>query len=313
MLANEHTARSLRLTEHIISMNASHYTVWLFRFATLTALGASIPEELAWVNTVALEKLKNYQIWNHRQLLLDHHLPRIADDSSAIEEFAKSEATFLARILAEDEKNYHVWSYRQHLVRKLAGIARVAGVLESDSKGLNEAQKASFLASEIQAVEKLIDGDVRNNSAWSHRFFLVFSDPTASTPGSHSTEADPAIPASIIDREVAFAQEKVKLAPQNQSPWNYLRGVLIKGNRKLASVEDFTAGFVGNLGEGDEEVKSTHAVDLLAEIYAEKGDKEMAVKYLTRLAEKWDRIRKGYWEWRMKTVMEGPETVAAAA
>jgi protein farnesyltransferase/geranylgeranyltransferase type-1 subunit alpha len=53
-------------------------------------------------------------------------------------------------------------------------------------------------------------------------------------------------------------------------------------------------------GEESEDVLSTHALDLLAEIYAEKGDKERADLSLRRLGMKWDRIRVGYWEWRRK-------------
>jgi protein farnesyltransferase/geranylgeranyltransferase type-1 subunit alpha len=75
--------------------------------------------------------------------------------------------------------------------------------------------------------------------------------------------------------------------------------VLVKGGRKLAEVEGFVKEFVQDVGEdGKEEVRSSHALDLLAEIYAEKGDKELATTCLRRLGEKWDPIRYGYWEWR---------------
>ncbi len=76
---------------------------------------------------------------------------------------------------------------------------------------------------------------------------------------------------------------------------------MVKGGRKLSTVEAFTAQFVTDLGnEEKEDVRSTHALDLLAEIYAEKGEKDKADACLTRLAEKWDRVRAGYWEWRRK-------------
>ncbi|KAL2262705.1 hypothetical protein VTK26DRAFT_356 [Humicola hyalothermophila] len=284
MQAKEHSPRCLRLTEHIIAMNPSHYTVWLYRAAIVFALKLPIPDEIEWLNGVALENLKNYQIWHHRHLLVENYFPSIASDPSAIAAFAASERAFLRDILAEDTKNYHVWSYRSYLVGKL---------------GL----WASADADELRAVEAMLDDDVRNNSAWSHRFFLVFSDPAHSTPGKAATEPDDRVPPAVVDREVEYAKAKIRLAPQNQSAWNYLRGVLVKGGRKLASVEDFASGFVRGLGaeaEGEEDVESTHALDLLAEIYAEKGDKEKADLSLRRLGEKWDRIRLGYWEWRRK-------------
>lgn len=68
-----------------------------------------------------------------------------------------------------DAKNYHVWSYRQWLVRRF----------ELWDQG------------ELEATEKLIDEDVRNNSAWNHRFFLV----SGSKPPKIEDKA-------VVDREI---------------------------------------------------------------------------------------------------------------
>ena len=283
MTSKEYSPRCLRLTEHVISMNPAHYTVWLYRFSIVSALGLPFDEEIAWLNEVSLEHLKNYQIWHHRRLLIDHYYPTLSDNPEEVAQLARSERRFIATMLAEDAKNYHVWSYRQYLVPKLG----------------------MFGDEELQSTEALIKEDVRNNSAWSHRFFLVFSDPAHATPGSHSTEHDPKVPSEIIDREVKYALHKIMLAPQNQSPWNYLKGVLVKGGRPLSSIEEFVGQFVKDIGvEDSENVKSTHALDLLAEIYAEKGEDEKADLCLRRLSEKWDRIRAGYWEWRRTTLKE---------
>lgn len=288
MAKKEYSPRCLQLTQHIISMNPAHYTVWLYRFSIAQALAVPIPDEIAWLNEVSLENLKNYQIWHHRRLLMDHHFPSIASDPEAVAALARSEQEFLTQILAEDTKNYHVWSYRQYMVPKL-GI---------------------FGDTEVQAAEVLIDEDVRNNSAWSHRFFVVFSDPAHSTPESLPTEHDAAVPAEIVDREIRYAQDKILLAPQNQSPWNYLRGVLAKGGRKTRSVEEFVRQFVQNVGaaeteaEKQEKVTSTHALELLAEVHAEKGEGAEADLCLRRLGEKWDRIRLGYWQWRRQVLKE---------
>ncbi|KAK4162781.1 hypothetical protein QBC43DRAFT_345631 [Cladorrhinum sp. PSN259] len=292
MQAKEYSERCIRLTEYIIGLNPSHYTVWLYRAANLFALKLPILDEFEWLNAVALENLKNYQIWHHRHLLVENYYPTIEGDAEAVEKFAIKERDFLKTILDEDTKNYHVWSYRSYLVGKL---------------------KQWGNGDELQAIEEMIDADVRNNSAWSHRFFLVFSNPDHATVGLAASEVDPKIPKELIDREVEYAQEKILLAPQNQSGWNYLRGVLVKGGRKFGSVEEFAKQFVDKLGgdvdddhDGAEVVKSTHALDMLAEIYAEKGDKAKADLCLTRLAEKWDRIRDGYWQWRRQALKEVP-------
>lgn len=277
MAKKEYSPRCLLLTEHIISMNPAHYTVWLYRFSIVQAMRISIPDEIEWLNQVSLENLKNYQIWHHRRLLMDHYYPSIEEDEDEKAKLAKSEEAFLAQILAQDTKNYHVWSYRQYLVPKLGLFGEL----------------------ELRATEALIDEDVRNNSAWSHRFFIVFSDPANATPGSLSTEHDPKVPADIIDREVKYAEEKILLAPQNQSPWNYLRGVLVKGGRKVGTARELAERFVSDLGvEASEKVTSSHALEFLADIYAEKGESDKADLCLRRLGEKWDRIRLGYWEWK---------------
>lgn len=282
MAKKEYSPRCLRLTQDIISMNPAHYTVWLYRFSIVQALNIPLPEEIEWLNQVSLENLKNYQIWHHRRLLLEHYFPTIQSSPDKLAELAKSEQEFLTRILAEDTKNYHVWSYRQYMVPKLD----------------------IFGETEIQAADNLINQDVRNNSAWSHRFFVVLSDPKHSTPQALPTQYDPKIPAEIIDREIKYAEDKILWAPQNQSPWNYLRGVLVKSGRKFSTLEEFTSQFVTGLGTEEEKVTSTHGLELLAEIYAEKGETDKADLCLGRLGEKWDRIRLGYWQWKRQMLKD---------
>ncbi|KAM3434133.1 hypothetical protein MY4824_005592 [Beauveria thailandica] len=276
MVDKEHSPRALRLTAHVIALNPAHYTVWLYRFHIIKALELSVPAEITWLNAVALENLKNYQIWHHRQLLLDHYLPLVFSDEAALAALARSETTFLATMLAEDTKNYHVWSYRQYLVRRL------------DLWGPRE----------LGTTQSLIEEDVRNNSAWSHRFFLVFRNPDASTPGCGPAEHDPAVPAAVIARELDYAKEKIGLAPQNQSPWNYLRAVLAKAGRTLASEQALAECLVAGVGTDEESVKSSHALDYLADAYAETGETDKARVCLQRLSEKWDPIREGYWKYR---------------
>lgn len=282
MATKEHSQRVLDLTEHIISMNAAHYTVWLYRASTLFALNADIDQELNWVNEVALEHQKNYQIWHHRQLLIDHLYPGVSSDPTTLQELAESEIDFMTRMFDEDSKNYHVWSYRQYLVRKLN----------------------LFNDAELKSIETLLRTDVRNNSAWSHRFYVVFSDPKNTTPGSRATEHDPKIPDEIIDREIEFSKAATFEAPQNQSPWNYLRGVLRKGGRKLSSQECFASEFVKIPEDGEEDIKSSHALDFLADVWVEEGKVEKADEALKLLGDKYDRIRKNYWDWRRGILKE---------
>jgi len=62
--------------------------------------------------------------------------------------------------------------------------------------------------------------------------------------------------------------------------------------------QEFAAGFVGDVN--GEDVRSTHAVDWLAECYARQGENERAKECLQVLGKKWDPIRKNYWDYRAK-------------
>ncbi|KAK5112913.1 hypothetical protein LTR62_003735 [Meristemomyces frigidus] len=139
MAANEYSDRVLDLTEDLIDMNPAHYTVWLYRARCLFHLDKDLREELEWLNETALEHQKNYQIWHHRNLVVDK-----LDDCTG-------ETVFIAQMFKRDAKNYHVWSYRQWLVRRF-------GLWESG---------------ELEFTEEMLREDVRNNSAWNHRWFVV--------------------------------------------------------------------------------------------------------------------------------------------
>ena len=66
---------------------------------------------------------------------------------------------------------------------------------------------------ELDYIDTLLEQDVRNNSAWNHRYFTVFGQ-----------DPDSPVTSATCDREIQYAQAAISRAPQNQSPWNYLRG-----------------------------------------------------------------------------------------
>lgn len=72
----------------------------LYRAKVLFALGKDLWEEQRFLNEMALKHQKNYQIWHHRQLIME----RINDPTGEVE--------FTASMFEKDSKNYHVWSYR---------------------------------------------------------------------------------------------------------------------------------------------------------------------------------------------------------
>ncbi|KAL8709068.1 MAG: hypothetical protein Q9220_006089 [cf. Caloplaca sp. 1 TL-2023] len=271
MAKNEKSERVMELTAHIIRMNPAHYTVWLYRANVLfdlqkqtqSNLEEDIREELRWLDGISLKHLKNYQIWHHRQTLMTH-----------LSSLPPTELSFLTRMLSKDAKNYHVWSYRQWLVRHF-----------------------SLWDTELPYIETLLVSDVRNNSAWNHRWFVLFGQYVDPSSGKGMDEVGNIVDEDLLDREVEYAKGKIRLAPQNQSPWNYLRGVLRKRGA-LAECKDFAEEFVGDMRVGGEGCRSSHALDFLADCWAEEKEAEKAGLALEMLARRWDPIRKNYWNYR---------------
>ncbi|KAH8428663.1 bifunctional protein farnesyltransferase/protein geranylgeranyltransferase [Aspergillus melleus] len=295
MAANEMSERALKLTEDIISMNPAHYTVWIYRAKIIFALEKDLHEELDWLNRISLKFLKNYQIWQHRQVLMASttHFPTLPP----------KELDFLMDMFAQDSKNYHVWTYRHWLVRRF---------------------QLWDTPRETQDVESLLNADVRNNSAWNHRFMLRFGpradEPDAGMPNSNGPAAEKGqlavVDEDLVDAELEYAKSKILLAPENRSPWSYARGVLRASGRPLSEWKDFARRLVTDkLEDGrlvDVEVKSSHALEWLADVYAEEGEPSPAeaVRMLTLLKEKYDPIRKNYWDYRIKMI-SSPAVAAA--
>ena len=135
--------------------------------------------ELQFCDDLALAQQKNYQVWRHRAAC-------VARLGEAVRE---RDLAFCARMLQEDSKNYHVWSYRQTAVLHFQAL---------------QAEEAFS--------REMIDKDVRNNSAWNERFWVM-------------SELGLLRDAAACKREVEFALERARKAPSNESPWLYIRGI----------------------------------------------------------------------------------------
>jgi len=221
---------------------------------------------LDWVNETAQQHQKNYQIWNHRNMIVDKL-------GSAL-----GEPEFVEVMLGLDGKNYHVWSYRQWLVRRF-------GLWEEG---------------ELEFTERMLERDVRNNSAWNHRWFVVNGREKEGVKGVQDKK--------IREREVAFAEQAIKKTPQNPSPWNYIRGIARLSGSSIVSFKEIATTYA-DLTTPDT-VRSSHALDLLADILAEEKSAEQASQALDLLVKRYDPIRKNYWEYR-KGLLDLPTASAA--
>ena len=142
--AGERSPRVLELTEAVIRLNPGHYSAWQYRYDTLVAIDAPLETELKLMDELAVKYLKSYQVWHHRRLLV------------TLMRKPRPELTFITRSLAEDSKNYHTWSYRQWLLVYFK-------------------EDESLWTGELDFVDEMLGQDVRNNSAWHHRFFVVWA------------------------------------------------------------------------------------------------------------------------------------------
>ncbi|KAL4910979.1 hypothetical protein BDW74DRAFT_142177 [Aspergillus multicolor] len=288
MAANEMSERALKLTQDIISMNPAHYTVWIYRAKIVFALNKDLLAELEWLNGVSLKHLKNYQIWHHRQVIMSsrEHFPTLPP----------KEMDFLMEMFAQDSKNYHVWTYRHWLVWHFE---------------LWDSPR------ELADINSLINSDVRNNSAWNHRYMIRFG-PRGDQPDAGMVNADgkphekgrlSVVDEDLVDEELKYAQEQIIRAPENRSPWSFARGVLRAAGRPLSEWTGFAQKFVvDKLDEqgqpSDVIVKSSHAIEWLADVYADANGDE-AVRMLNLLKDKYDPIRRNYWDYRIRAIEAG--------
>jgi protein farnesyltransferase/geranylgeranyltransferase type-1 subunit alpha len=73
-----------------------------------------------------------------------------------------------------------------------------------------------FVFSIALIASTLIEEDIRNNSAWNERWFVIHR-------GKH--DVDP-LPLEVACHEAEFAMKGISLDPFNESPWQYLIGLL---------------------------------------------------------------------------------------
>ncbi|KAH6879372.1 hypothetical protein BKA70DRAFT_1127296, partial [Coprinopsis sp. MPI-PUGE-AT-0042] len=281
----ERSPRVLELTEAVIRLNPGHYSAWYYRYDTLMAIGASLDTELELMNELAVKYLKSYQVWHHRRLLV------------TLMRKPRPELAFITRSLAEDSKNYHTWSYRQWLLAYF-----------KDDEALWQG--------ELDFVEEMLGQDVRNNSAWHHRFFVVWASGVREEGESQSDRE------RILRRELIFVKQSISLAPNNPSAWNYLRGVLEHQKLPYSTVTEFVKPYAlpfdGNVKDiidldnprpsSTAQLPCASAIEFMADIYERETTEGQGREEGILKAAEHDTIRKKYWEYRIREALESIKT-----
>ncbi|KAJ2660996.1 CAAX geranylgeranyltransferase alpha subunit [Coemansia sp. RSA 1199] len=201
MAVGEVSERALALTARVIKENPGHYTVWVYRKRLVEELESDIAKELDWVSEISSKFPKNYQLWHHRESLVTRlwapsNAQSVSEDQRVTNPVLRRELQFLGAAIDEDSKNFHAWSYRQWLVSTYA-----------------------LWTQELVFVDTMINQDVRNNSAWNQRYFAILAN---RDPSAVHLEAD------MAKSEIEYVVEHIKLAPNNDSPWSYVTGLLLR-------------------------------------------------------------------------------------
>lgn len=136
-----------------------------------------------------------------------------------------------------------------------------SGPLEHSSKMMHQKVKIysncvltfySLFDDELIYVDKLISDDVRNNSAWNQRFFVL----------KHT-----GFTTDVLQREIHYVMNRIRFVKNNESTWNFLRGLLLEGDGTLDQFPEVVEFCEELYGYG---VTSPYLIAFLIDLYEEK-------------------------------------------
>ncbi|KAJ3322164.1 hypothetical protein HDU76_013939 [Blyttiomyces sp. JEL0837] len=268
----EFSTRAFDLTTEILNMNPAHYSIWKFRQDLLKHLNVDFNVELEYATSMADEHPKNYQIWHHRQVIME----------SIKTPNPTEEITFINSMLDSDSKNYHAWSYRKWVISHF-----------------------NLWDTELQDMDLHLSRDIRNNSAWNHRFYCVKHQLEQSQQQQSNED--------IISSEINYTLSKILVAPNNESAWNYLRGIINRSQKPVSEYLPTINTFIQTLFDQQKE-HVTHALSLQLDLLESQiSQQENAEERSTLLTEAFkycdlliqnDTVRRNYWNYRKGAFIE---------
>ncbi|GFR87323.1 protein farnesyltransferase/ geranylgeranyltransferase type-1 subunit alpha [Elysia marginata] len=234
----------------------------------------------------------NYSVWNYRRNIL-----------SELNKDLKGELRYISQVIEEHPKNYQVWHHRRVIVEWLEDPSQelefTEKILQDDAKNYHAwqhrqwcIQQFSLWDKELAYVEKLLKEDFRNNSAWNQRHFII-NNTTGFTP-------------EVVAKEMKFTQDYIRKAPNNESAWNYLKGVL--SEKKLC---EFPSLMEFCLELYSKHIRSPFLMACMIDNYEEmleqgKPKKEENLQNATQLcnelAEECDTLRREYWQYMSRSL-----------
>ncbi|KAK4056797.1 CAAX geranylgeranyltransferase alpha subunit [Microbotryomycetes sp. JL221] len=293
---NEKSNRTLEVTEALIKLNPGHYSIWAYRAQTLLAMNANLEHELDLMDKLVKAHIKSYQVWQHRKTIV-----------TALQS-SQRELSFSNRALSFDPKNYHTWAYRQWVLCHFFSDLKITKQQQEEPVATTSTAKQDFKdrervwQQELDYVEELLQSDIRNNSAWNHRFFVCFESGQA---GASSV---------VTPREIHYVKGKLAISPNNPSAWNYLKGVLERTQTPMSTLLPFVECLA--LGTPESMPKEEPQVSRLAELPAylaiefiadataqqakqqDSKDKAQEASALFTSLCQFDPIRSRYWQYK---------------
>lgn len=262
----ELSERALELTDDALHMNTANYTVWQYRRKVLKNLDFDLTKELDFCREMIEMNPKNYQVWHHRRVIVEW----LGDPSK--------ELRLTEIIFSQDAKNYHAWEHRQWVLRTFKHL----------------------FEGELNYVDRLLQEDVRNNSAWNQRYFTI-----TQTSGFTS---------EVLEREVEYTKKAIEKVVNNESPWSYLRGILQHYDKNISSYGDLDSWCEGKYKDGQRcPYLLAFMIDLAEDkMEQEDADKDKILKTALELCEflatEKDSIRREYWRYISRHLSQRFET-----
>ena len=224
----------------------------------------------------------NYAAWVIRRECINQ-LPEIKKE----EEFK-----WLDDIIIINQKNYQIWHHRKLLIDKFEDVSHEKNVMDQvfkyEPKNFHAwshriwmIRRFNNTEGEFEFIDEMLRCDIKNNSAWNYRFFLV-------------QYMNFKMEKNIVEQEIKYAMDKIKLTPVNECPYSYIRGYLKKYGYKFSDFS-FIKEEIEKIVEKDE--KNQYGLNLLLDIYEEEKSEKKYIETIEKLI-KIDFIRKKYYNWR---------------
>jgi protein farnesyltransferase/geranylgeranyltransferase type-1 subunit alpha len=269
---NEMSWRTLKLSATCLQLHPANYTVWHYRRQCLTTLyhksqeslkdtiddednendslkskhsmlidWSYVWDDLSISSFLGGDNPKNYQIWYHRRALLEQVPTQVFIDITN-----KIELQYINSVLDVDAKNYHAWSHRQWILSVLVPsiLTSLQHYDESHRLTVND-MLTSLWENELIYTEDRINDDIRNNSAWNYRWYVIHHRNSYRTNAINSTGTrtnsndlttlvqtppfniyDTALSSFFANIEIEYAIQIATIDPYNESPWKYLIAIL---------------------------------------------------------------------------------------